>query len=336
MWQITGHDVAIELLDNSLRNNRLSHAYLFVGPAQVGKMTLAINLAQALNCEKVDNRPCGSCIQCQHIMNLQHADVQVIDLTSKSEISIDQIRELERYASLKPFEGRSRVFIIDNADFMSSEAANSLLKTLEEPPPFVYIILLSTDENAVLSTIRSRCQKLNLRPIATSIIEHALTERNASEVESAHILAKLSSGCMGWAINASTNADIVTKRRELIETLVKIARTNRLEGFSYSATIANQFSKNRTEVQKLLATWISLWRDLLLIKGGCSETITNIDYSETLFREAVYYDIIDIKNFITSLIQAGILLKNNVSPRLLLDVLILDMPNRKGVSSAII
>ena len=329
MWQITGHEAAVELLDNSLKNDRLSHAYLFVGPAQVGKMTLAINLAQALNCEK-DDKPCGACSSCQRIMGLKHADVQVIDLSGKTEVSIDQIRELERYASLKPFEGKSRVFIIDNADFMSSEAANCLLKTLEEPPPFVYMILLSTSEKAILSTILSRCQKLELRPIAISAIEGALIERYGTKPEDAHVLARLSSGCMGWAVQTSVNADAILHRKELIETLVNIAKADRLEKFSYSASMASKFSKNRAEVQKLLSLWISLWRDLLLIKGNCREIITNIDHQETLFREEVYYDIIDIRNFIISLIHAGMLLKNNANPRLVLDVLILGMPKRKG------
>jgi DNA polymerase-3 subunit delta' len=329
MWQITGHEAAVELLDNSLKNDRLSHAYLFVGPAQVGKMTLAINLAQALNCENGE-KPCGICTSCQRILNLKHADVQILDLGGKTEISRDQIKDLEHYASLKPFEGKSRVFIIDNAEFMSSEAANCLLKTLEEPPPFVYMILLSTSEKAILSTILSRCQKLELRPIAISAIEGALIERYGIKPEDAHVLARLSSGCMGWAVQISVNADAILHRKELLERLVNIAKADRLEKFSYSASMASQFSKNRAEVQKLLLLWISWWRDLLLIKGGCREIITNIDQKETLFREEAYYDIIDIRNFIVSLSQAGILLKNNANPRLVLDVLILGMPKRKG------
>jgi len=329
MWTTVGHEAVIELLDNSLKNDRLSHAYLFVGPAQVGKMTLAISLAQALNCESSE-KPCGTCTSCQRILNSKHADVQVLDLAGKTEISIDQARDLEHYASLKPFEGRSRVFIIDNAELMSLEAANCLLKTLEEPPPFVYMILLSTNEKAVLSTIRSRCQKLELRPVAISAIEHALVERYRTRPEDAHVLARLSSGCMGWAVQTSVNTDAILHRRELIETFINITKADRSEKFSYSASMANQFSKNRTEVLKSLAVWISWWRDLLLIKGGCHEIITNIDHRETLFREEVSYDIIDIRNFILSLIQAGTLLKNNTNPRLVFDVLILGMPKGKG------
>ena len=329
MWKIVGHEAVVELLDNSLKNDRLSHAYIFVGPAGVGKMTTAVNLAQALNCESGD-RPCGACASCKRILDLKHADVQVIDLAGKTEISIGQIRELERYASLKPFEGRCRVFIIDNAEVMSSEAANCLLKTLEEPPPFVYMILLSSNEKAMLSTILSRCQKLEFRPVAISVIKNALIERWSVKPNDARVLARLSSGCMGWAVSASADEGILAQREEQIEALVDIAGSDRIAQFAYSAEIAGKFNKNRAEAQKLLSLWISWWRDLLLIKGGCRDIITNIDFRETLFREESCYDIIDVRNFILSLIQTGMLLKNNANPRLVLDVLMLGMPKRKG------
>ena len=333
MWNIVGHEAAVKLLDSSLKNGRLSHAYVFIGPAQVGKMTLAINLAQALNCVSGD-KPCGTCSSCRRIAESKHADVQIIDLGEKTEISINQIKDFEHYASLKPFEGGCRVFIIDNAELMSSEAANCLLKTLEEPPPFVYIILLSANEKALLPTILSRCQKLELRPVAVSDIKNALIDHRSVKPDTARVLARLSSGCMGWAVRASVGEEILAQRKEQIETLVDIARANRIDRFSYSAEIAGRFSKNRAEVQNLLSLWISWWRDLLLIKSGCHDIITNIDFRETLFREEACYDIIDIRSFITSLVQAGTLLKNNANPRLVLDVLILDMPRRKVAGTA--
>ena len=333
MWNIVGHEAAVKLLDSSLKNGRLSHAYLFVGPSQVGKMTLALNLAQALNCGN-DDKPCGTCSSCKRIMESKHADVQVIAPAGRAELSIDQIRELERYASLKPFEGGCRVFIIDNAELMSTEAANCLLKTLEEPPPFVYIILLSANERALLSTILSRCQKLELRPVSVSDIKNALIERWSVKPDDARVLARLSSGCTGWAVQASADEEILAQRKEQLETLVHTARTDRIDRFSYSAEISGRFSKNRADVHNLLSLWISWWRDLLLIKSGCRDIITNIDFRETLYREEAYYDIIDIRNFIRSLVQAGTLLKNNANPRLVLDVLILDMPRRKVVDTS--
>lgn len=333
MWSIVGHEAAVKLLDSSLKNGRLSHAYLFLGPAQVGKMTLALNLAQALNCGGSD-KPCGTCSSCKRIMESKHADVQVLAPAGRAEVSIDQIRELERYASLKPFEGGCRVFIIDNAELMSTEAANCLLKTLEEPPPFVYIILLSINEKALLSTILSRCQKLELRPVAVSAIKKALMERWRVKPEDAPVLARLSSGCTGWAVQASADPKTLSRRGEQLQALIEAAKSDRIGKFSCSADIAGRFRKDRSEAQNLLSLWISWWRDLLLIKSGCRDIITNVDHQETLFREEACYDIIDIRNFITSLMQAGTLLKNNANPRLVLDVLILDMPRRKVVDTS--
>jgi len=143
MWQVVGHEETVALLDRSLRNGRLAHAYLFVGPRHVGKMRLAIELAKALNCHH-EERPCGVCTQCERIEGLKHADVQVIGVDGTTEIGIDQMREMQHCASLKPFEGRHRVFIIDGVEHLSREAANCLLKTLEEPPADVQLVLLST------------------------------------------------------------------------------------------------------------------------------------------------------------------------------------------------
>ena len=169
MWQLTGHSRAIGLLRQSLGSGRLSHAYLFVGPAHVGKFTLALNLAQAVNCDGGDP-PCQECVPCRRIAAAKHADIHIVDLLSveKKEIGIRQVADMQTAAHLPPFEGRHKVFIFDRAELLSHEAANSLLKTLEEPPPNVLIILLTARESALLPTIASRCQRVELRPLPTA------------------------------------------------------------------------------------------------------------------------------------------------------------------------
>ena len=329
MWQIVGHEAAVALLDNSLKNGRLPHAHLFAGPPQVGKMTLALNLAQALNCD-ADAKPCGVCASCRRVAELKHSDVQVIGLEGKTETSIDQIREMEHCASLKPFEGRNRVFIIDDADQLSQEAANCLLKTLEEPPPFVHIMLLSANERAVLPTIRSRCQTIRLRPLATAAVERTLIERFKVAPEQAGILAKLSSGRIGWAIEASSNENALKERAEALHTLTATVSADRVERLFFATMLASQSAKNRAALHKTLALWISWWRDLLLIKGECSDAITNVDQKEALYREAEYYDIIGIEKFINDLIRARAAIESNANARLVLDVLMLGIPQREG------
>ena len=220
MWQVVGQTRAVSLLKRSLERQVVAHAYLFVGPPHVGKMTLALNLAQALNCEAAEP-PCGQCLSCQKIADAKHADVQIIGLTTdgnstgakpRAEISIDQIRQMQHSASLPPFEGKYKVFIIDGAEQLSTEAANCLLKTLEEPVGKVIFILLATNDQFLPATVISRCQRLELSPPAVTEVEAALTSRWDIESPRAKLLARLSHGCLGWSLSA-TPADSLLQPR---------------------------------------------------------------------------------------------------------------------------
>ena len=255
MWQVVGHEKAVALLEKSLKGGKLSHAYLFVGPPHVGKMTVALNLAQALNCEG-EGEPCSGCPQCQRIAGRKHADVRVIGLDGRAEIGIDQIREMERSVTLKPFEGRNRVFIIDGAEHLSTEAANCLLKTLEEPPPNVQLMLLAANERLLLPTVRSRCQKLELRPLPIPVVERALIEHWEAAPEQAMVLARLSSGCLGWAVGALHDDRITGERAARLSALLQLTSVGRAERFAYAAQIASQFSKNRGAVREVLSLWV--------------------------------------------------------------------------------
>jgi len=329
MWQIVGYDIEVALLDSSLKGGRLSHAYLFVGPHHVGKMTLASKLAQALNCQG-DDQPCGACASCQRIAQLRHADVEVIGPNGKAEISIAQIREMERSASLKPFEGRNRVFIIDGAEQLSSEGANSLLKTLEEPPPNVYIILLAANEGLLLPTVRSRCQRLELRPLPITVVERSLIEQWEATPEQATVLARLSSGCLGWAVSALRDDSVIGKHAERLSALLHLTAVGRAERFAYANQLVSQFSKDRESLREVLLLWVGLWHDLLLVNVGCRDLIINIDQEELLYRETENYNLNRIKGFIESLQHALKELGQNANPRLVLEVLMLNLPRREG------
>ena len=199
MWQVVGHEEAVALLSRSLEKDMLAHAYLFVGPQQVGKTTLAVNLAQAVNClEAQSERPCGECIQCRRIAAGQHPDVQVIDLeanqdgsATRREIGIDQVREVQHSATLKPYEGKYRVFIFQEAASLSQEASNALLKLLEEPPESVLFILLTSDVESIFPTIISRCQWVGLNYLPLSVIARELQQALSIPPQEAMDLARL-------------------------------------------------------------------------------------------------------------------------------------------------
>ncbi len=333
MWQIIGQSRAVSLLQRSLEAKSLAHAYLFVGPPHVGKMTLAQNLAQALNCTANDP-PCGECDSCRKIGAASHADVQVIGLEQNGSsaeakfISIDQIRQIQHSASLPPFEGRYKAFIIESAENLSTEAANCLLKTLEEPAEGVVFMLLAASDSLLPETVVSRCQKLELTPLAAAEVESALSSRGI-EPTRAGLLARLSHGCPGWALTAAADESLLQQRNEVLDSLLELIRGDYDQRFAYAARLAAQFSQNRGAVYGVLELWQDYWRDLLLVKVGCPEMITNIDHQTTLAGMADGYRLAQIKGAIDSIRAAGEQLRQNVNPQLALEVLLLDLPGKE-------
>jgi len=340
VWQVVGQSRAVSLLQRSLERGSLAHAYLFAGPPHVGKMTLALNLAQALNCEAAEP-PCGECASCQKIALAKHADVQIIGLTSngdsaeaklRTEISIDQIRQMQHAASLPPFEGKYKVFIIDGAEQLSIEAANCLLKTLEEPVAGVIFILLTTNERLLPATVVSRCQRLELSPLAAGEVEAALNSGWGIEPQKAKLVARLCHGCLGWAVSAAVDDGRLQQRAERMDRLLDIINGDYEERFTYVAQLVAQFSQSRGLVYDILDSWLDFWRDLLLVKVGCSDAITNVDLEARLVEMARGYSLAQIKAFIRSIQAAGEQLRQNANPRLVLEVLMLSIPEERGVA----
>jgi DNA polymerase III subunit delta' len=331
MWQIIGQARAVSLLERSLAAGSLAHAYLFVGPEHAGKMTLAVNLAQALNCESAE-RPCRECPPCRKIAAGNHADVQVIrllqcdDETEKKSILVQQIEDMQHQASLPPFEGRHKVFIIDGAERLSTGAANRLLKTLEEPVAGVTFILLTTNDRRLPATVVSRCQRLEVTPLSVPAGTAALEEKWSVPAAKARLLAGLSHGRLGWAVNASGDEAQLQQRREQLDWLVEVVRGDYEKRFAYVSQLAAGFSQKRAAVYDVLDLWLDYWRDLLLAKLGCYDAITNTDRRDELAALAGRLRLENIKDFIKSIQSAAGQLQQNVNPRLALEVLMLDIP----------
>jgi DNA polymerase-3 subunit delta' len=337
LWPVIGQDRAVSLLERSLERAAIAHAYLLVGPRHVGKMTLALSLAQALNCT-AEERPCGQCPSCQRITQGNHADVQVIGLESgkaeetrsRTEISIDQIREMQHSASLAPFEGEYRVYIIDRAELLSLEAANALLKTLEEPAGRVVFILLTSDEDGLPVTVVSRCQRLELTALAAAEVERALRERWQIEPPKARLLGRVSHGLVGWALTAASDEKVLEERVQRLEKLISVISGGLESRFAYATEIAELFSRDRQKVREILGLWLEWWHDLMLVKLGNSESIINVDQAEKLKEMAAGYNLRQIRGFIADIQMAEEQLRQNVNPRLVLEVLILKLPERRN------
>jgi DNA polymerase-3 subunit delta' len=337
VWQVVGQDKAVSLLQRSLEKDALAHAYLLIGPPRVGKMTLALNLAQALNCDEA-GRPCGQCLPCQKIASANHPDVQIIGLAAggnagetrlRTEIGIDQIREVQHSASLPPFEGKYKVFIVDGGELMSTEAANCLLKTLEEPNERVVFILLTAKEHRLPQTVVSRCQRLELPPMAVAGAESALAGRWGIEPARAKLLARLSHGCLGWALSAAFSDGPLQQRGEKLQRLLEMMAADYEARFACAAQLASQFTQNREAVLEILGLWLDWWRDLMLVKVGSDDLVTNVDRSSVLGEMASKYSLGQIRDFMESILAAGEQLRQNANARLVLEVLMLDMPGKE-------
>jgi DNA polymerase-3 subunit delta' len=328
MWQVIGQDKILSLLDYSLKTDTIAHAYLLAGPRHVGKGTLAINLAQALNCDGPE-LPCGQCRSCQRILEGKHADVTPLGLDSKTEIGIDDIRGLQRLANLPPYEGKCKVFIIDDAEYLSTEAANSLLKILEEPPPRVVWLLLAAEEERLLPTIISRCQRLELKPVPSERIQEVLVNSYTVDADKAKLLTQLCHGRLGWAVSALANDDILEQRAQRIEKLVSLVTASLEQRFAYAQELASQFNQNRRGGAEIIEIWLDWWRDLMLIKGGCQEAIINVDYETTLEEQARGLSLSEIKGFLANLGLLQEEISKNVNPRLAWEWLVLNLPRKK-------
>lgn len=338
MWETIGQTRAVSLLRQSLEKQALAHAYLFLGPPRVGKMTLALDLARALNCE-AEAPPCGECLACRKIGSAKHADVWVIDLSGgddeaggkpRAEIGIDQIREMQHSASLPPFEGRYKVYIINGAEFMSNEAANCLLKTLEEPARQVVFILLSAAENLVPATVISRCQRIELTPLNIAEVAETLKGRGDTDPVKAGLLAGLARGRLGWALNAARNDELLELRSQRLEGLIEVVNGGLEERFSYALQLAGQFAQNREMVAEVLGVWLDWWRDLLLVKIGCEALIVNKDIAPELNESAAGYSLGQIRDFIAGIQTAVEQLRQNANAQLVLEVLMFGIPMRGG------
>jgi DNA polymerase-3 subunit delta' len=321
-WGMIGHEWAVDLLASRLAGDRAGHAYLFTGPSQIGKSTLAIRFAQAMNCtDPVDGgSPCGQCRACDLIGRGVHPDVQVVTAEGKS-IKIEAIRELHQSLALRPYEARFRVAILPDMQLATDHAADALLKTLEEPPASTRLLLTSDVSESLLPTIVSRCQVIPLRPVSIDTLADALIHRHGLDGREAAMLAALSGGRPGWALSAIENPDLLKNRTEIVNALLAVLNEKRVGRFNYSEEIARH-----AELQLILETWQSWWRDVLLLVEGSSVTPVNVDRREDLEALSLQVTPEEARRALMAVRRTIEALGKNANTRLALDVMLLEMP----------
>jgi DNA polymerase-3 subunit delta' len=320
-WPIVGHDWAVALLRQSLAIDRVAHAYLFTGPPQIGKTRLARILAQALNCTQ-QPAPCGHCPACHKIEQNNHPDVHLIlGEGAGGSIKIEQVRALQREVVLKPYEARHRVLILRQVDRATTEASDSLLKTLEEPPAHVVLVLTAVHAEALPSTVVSRCQRLELRPAPYRVVEAALRERDVPPSQ-ARLLARLSAGRMGWALCAAQDDVLLRRRQQNLDRLVELLGSDRVERLGF----AWEISQDPSAARYLIDLWAGWWRDLLLLCTRGNDHILNIDRIDELQSLASRSSQFQAWAAIRALQTTAARLEANVNARLAMENLLLQLP----------
>lgn len=326
----------LNTLMECITQSRVSHAYLVVGPPQVGKTTLATDFTKMLNCLGEEGEiPCGTCKQCNRIDRCLHTDVRVVERGAskngvserRSLIGIDQIREIQRDSSLTPFEGRYRVFIIKEAEYLSEEAANSLLKILEEPPGKIVLILLTSDIGAMLPTVTSRCQKLELRSIRTKVISDVLCLRYDMAENESDEIARLSEGRPGWAFQVAANPEILVTFNNKIEFFEKLLWSGIEIRLEYVTKLVGKSGSSASpDLQVELKDWLRWWRDILFVKMDVEKFITHFSHRVAIRKISENCPVSDITRVLRNIEATRDHLNRNVNSRLALENMMLSMP----------
>jgi DNA polymerase-3 subunit delta' len=335
-WDVLGHEWAADMLRQHIARGEVRHAYLFCGPPGIGRRTLALRFAQALNCQQPPEPglPCGECRACKQIERMQHPDLAIVQAeTEGGMLKVDQVRELQHSLSLSPYEARYRVALMLRFQEANPSAQNALLKTLEEAPAHVILLLVADTPESLLPTITSRCEILRLRPMRVVRLTRTLQERLNLEEEDAQLLAHLSGGRLGYALKLYHTPELVEQRREWLQDLLHLLGSNRRERFAYAESVAKTRGDRagaKDNLRALYQVWLSFWRDLLLVATGSTAPLVNLDFVDALDGLVGQVDADAARTCASDLELALERLDMNLNMQLLTECLLLDWPWVEG------
>ena len=318
---IIGHRAAVDLLRRAVAEKRVPQSLLIAGPEGVGKGTLALALAQAVNCRRpAAGDACGTCSNCRRIERNQFSDVTLVELGDEASIKIKVLRErVIEPIGYRPFEGARRVSIIDPADAMTREAQDALLKTLEEPPPSALLILVSAYPDTLLPTIQSRCRRIRLGLLSDEDVSRILVEREDLDPARARLLSAAAGGSVSAALKAQSGT--FEGDREAAWTFLSAQRGPIGGRLKAAATLAQHGSKRRDReaLAARLAIVQSLLRDLTALASGGPVPLANADLTNDLASIAADFPIARTSDAFALVISAEAALERNASPKIVAD-----------------
>jgi DNA polymerase-3 subunit delta' len=317
-WEdIAGHGEVTAMLRNMLSSGRMPHALLFVGPAGIGKMLVARTLAAAILCGAGRDEPCGGCPSCRLVAQGAHPDLVVLAADGTS-LKIDQIRALQHEAALAPYYGAGRVFLVEEAERLTVQAANSLLKILEEPPVGSVFILTAASQHAMLPTVVSRCRVFTFRPLVPEALARLLAARGT---DGARAAARLSGGRVGEALTLLAEGGLALR-----DAALAVVAGLPTGGASLVWTQGAALDKlSAPELTAFLRHLSQVLRDLLVIVSGREELALNSDAVDELRRAAAAWDAPRLDEALRAVGDAGRALEGNANTRLTLEAMLIHL-----------
>ena len=318
---VVGHKDILKYISSAVENNRVSHAYILNGERGSGKKMLANLFAMTLLCETGDNEPCGKCHSCKQAESGNHPDIIRVTHEKPNSISVDDIRtQVNNTVDIKPYQGPYKVYIIPQADMMTQQAQNAILKTIEEPPSYAVFLLLTENAETLLPTINSRCVMLKLRNIKDTLIKKYLMENLEIPDYKADMCTAFAQGNMGRAIMLANSDHFNEIREEAVQLLKHISE---MELNEIVAAVKN-ISVYKLEITDYLDIIMIWYRDVLLYKATKEiDKVVFKDQLQSIKEQARKSSYEGIELILESLEKAKARLKANVNFDLVMELLFL-------------
>ena len=318
---IIGQEQLIEYFKNSIKQNKIYHAYILNGEDYSGKKMIANGFAMTIQCENSDEEPCMECHSCKQVMSNNHPDIIWVGHEKVNSIGVEDIREqINNDVMIKPYSSRYKIYIVEEADKMTVQAQNALLKTIEEPPEYVIIMLLSNNSAGFLQTILSRCVVLNIKPIKSETIKSYLIEKENVDDYKAEICAAFAQGNLGKAIKLAKSEDFANIKDEAIR-LVKNVRDMELHEVMNVVGHISDYKISINDFFDILIVW---YRDVLMFKAvnDANGLVFKEDVTSIIGQAAISsYN--GIERIIEGIDKAKQRLKANVNFDLVIELLLL-------------